>query len=498
MATEINFVRMKERLFMRIAFVIYIFTALLLEVNAQYRIEFQIDPIKNDTLILAHYFNKTFSVQDTGIIDSKGKAVLESLVSLPQGLYLVYLSPSLRFDIIIGEDQTFSMVTDTLDFIHHTKVTGSDENKVFFDYQKYISKQKEITEQLQKEINNPLNQDDSLQARKDLGLINEEVKEYVENVVGNNKDLFVSKFLIAMKEITPPDIHTGDNTDEKDPLFQVKYIKSHYWDYFDLSDVRLLRTPFYEDKLKNYLDNWIYPVPDSIIKEVDFLIDQSRSDTLLFKYMLITLFNHYARSKYVGMDAVYLYIGEKYYIPEAWWADKKFLTELEEKIRTLSPLLIGKVAPDLQLVSVGSDHFRIAEKDTALKNDPYVGEFFTLHTIPAKYLVLYFWEPECGHCKTVIPRLYELFEKYKGEGLQVVAINILGYPKKAIWVDFINHHHLYDWINAWNPYKIEPSYRDVYNIESSNILYMLDEDKKIITKFVGPEQVEEIIIKGKK
>ena len=122
MATEINFVRMKERLFMRIAFVIYIFTALLLEVNAQYRIEFQIDPIKNDTLILAHYFNKTFSVQDTGIIDSKGKAVLESLVSLPQGLYLVYLSPSLRFDIIIGEDQTFSMVTDTLDFIHHTKM----------------------------------------------------------------------------------------------------------------------------------------------------------------------------------------------------------------------------------------------------------------------------------------------------------------------------------------------------------------------------------------
>lgn len=482
----------------RAAFIFTLYFSLLSAVNAQYNIEFQINPLKNDTLILAHYFNKTFSVQDTGLIDTNGKVILEGPVSLPQGLYLVYLSPSLRFDIIIGEDQNFIIKTDTVDFIENAKIYGSEENSVFYDYQKYLAQKRLISEQLQEKLNNAKSKNDSVSIKKDFESLNQEVKEYIEDQVNKHRELFVSKFLLAMKEVEPPDLSEVINGSPVDREFQVKYIKEHYWDYFDLSDVRMLRTPFYEEKLTNYLDNWIYPVPDSIYKEVDFLIEKSRTDTLLFKYMLIALFNHYARSKFVGMDAVYFYIGEKYYIPEAWWADQKFLTELDERIKKQSPLLIGKVAPDLQLVSVDSDHFRIAEKDTAIKNDPYAGTLFNLHSINAKYLVIYFWEPECGHCKTVIPKLYEVYERNKSKGLQVVAINILGYPKKGIWVDFINQHHLYDWINAWNPYKMEPSYREIYNIESSNILYMLDEDKRILTKFVGPEQVEEIIRNDKR
>lgn len=447
-------------------------------------------------MILAHYFNNTFSVQDTGIIDSNGKLILEGPRSLPQGLYLVYLSPSLRFDIIIGEDQQFKIKTDSLDFIKNAIISGSEENEVFYEYQKFIAEKRKISDNLHERLSNTQNKKDSTQIRKEeIETINQEVKKYIEDITEKHSDLFISKFLLAMKEIDLPDSlnESSDNTS-----LRVRYIKDHYWDYFDLSDVRMLRTPLYEDKLKNYLENWVYPVPDSIYKEVDFLIEKSRSDTLLFKYMLITLFNHYARSKYVGMDAIYLYIGDKYYIPEAWWADEQFKTDLKERIKKQSPLLIGKLAPDLQLVSVDPDHFKIAANDTVLKNDPYVGSMFSLHSVEAKYLVLYFWEPECGHCKAVIPKLYEIYEKYKNKGLQVIAINILGYPKKGVWVDFVNQYHLYDWINAWNPYKVEPSYRDVYNIESSNILYMLDENKHIITKFVGPEQVEKIILKDSK
>jgi len=466
-------------------------------VDAQYKIEIQVNPLKNDTLILAHYFNKTFSVQDTGFINLNGKAVLEGNNSLPQGLYLVYISPSLRFDIIIGEDQIFTIKTDTSDFIRKTLISGSEENEVFFTYQNYITEKRKISELLQEKIKDPLSKVDSVNAKRELDNLNQEVKNYVEILAQKYDKLFVSKFLISMKEVTPPENINVIGDSDSTKLLQTKYIKAHYWDYFDLSDVRMLRTPFYEDKLKNYIDNWIYPIPDSIMKEVDFLIDKSRTDTLLFKYMLITLFNHYARSKYVGMDAVLFYIGEKYYIPEAWWADKKFIDDLKGRIQKQGPLLIGKIAPDIQLVKVATDHFKVAEKDTAIKNDPYVGTIFNLHSIQAKYLVLYFWEPECGHCKTVIPKLYEVFERNKDKGLQVVAVNILGYPKKAIWVDFVNQHHLYGWINAWNPYNIEPSYREVYNVESSNILYMLDENKKILTKFVGPEQVEEIIQKQK-
>ncbi len=462
-------------------------------VNSQYKLEFTIKPLKNEKIILAHYFNKNFFVQDSAFINNEGKAILSGTTPLPQGLYIVYLSPSLRFDIIIGDDQNFSIITDTVDFVNHTIVKGSRENEVFFDYQRFLADKRELSNSLVEKFTHPDSEADSLSARIEFEKVNQGVKDYIEDIISREKDLFVSKFLLSMKEVAAPDPPKNKAGIVADTLFQVKYIKNHYWDHFDLSDVRMLRTPFYEDKLKNYLNNWIYPYPDSIFKEVDFLIEKSRADTLLFRYMLSTLFNHYARSKFVGMDAVYLYIGEKYFIPEAWWADKKFLADLKTRVYKQSPLLIGKTAPDIQLVRIGDDHFKLAALDTSIKNDPYVGTLFNLHSVNAKYIVLYFWEPECGHCKKVIPDLYEVFLRNKEKGLQVISVNMLGYPKKAMWVDFINQYQMYGWINAWNPYKIEPSYREIYNVENSNILYLLDENMKIILKFVGPEQVEDYI-----
>ena len=479
--------------YMKKCIIFLLLVSLIQSVSSQYKIEFTIKPLKDEKIILAHYFNKSFFVQDSGLVNSKGSVILSGNKSLPQGLYIVYLNPSLRFDLIIGDEQHFSIITDTTDFVNHTVVTGSKENEIFFEYQRFLADKRKLSNQLIERFSHPADKVDSLSARTEFELVNEEVKDFVENLIHSHNDLFVSKFLLAMKEIVAPDPPRDEAGTVSDSLFQVKYIKKHYWDNFDLSDVRMLRTPFYEDKLTNYLNNWIYPHPDSIFKEVDFLIESSRTDTLLFRYMLSTLFNHYARSKFVGMDAIYLYIGEKYFIPEAWWADKKFIASLEERIHKHSPLLIGKTAPDIQLVRVDDDHFKFAELDTSIKNDPYVGTLFNLHSIKAKYTVLYFWEPECGHCKKVIPDLYDVFLRNKERGLQVLSVNMLGYPKKALWVDFINQHHMYGWINAWNPYNMEPSYREVYNVESSNILYLLDENKKIILKFVGPQQVEDFI-----
>ena len=57
--------------------------------------------------------------------------------------------------------------------------------------------------------------------------------------------------------------------------------------------------------------------------------------------------------------------------------------------------------------------------------------------------------------------------------------------------DFVNQHAMYDWMNAWNPYDYD--YKLKYNIESTPQIFILDKDKKIQAKRIGPEQVEEII-----
>ncbi len=242
-----------------------------------------------------------------------------------------------------------------------------------------------------------------------------------------------------------------------------------------------------------YLDNLIIPVPDTVYKEIDHMIELSRTDTFLFKYMLTTLFNYYANSKYLTMDAVYVYLAEKYYIPEARWSDKKFIEDLKKRIEKIKPLLVGKPAPDIQLVRISDDHFMLAAEDTSFKKNPYVGDFFNLRNVQAKYLLLYFWEADCGHCKKSIPELHKIYERMKSKGVQVIAVHMItGIPGKEKWVDFITANNLYGWFNAWNPYDF--SYRDVYDIKSSNILYLFDKDKKILAKHISPEQAEQIIL----
>lgn len=480
----------------RIKIILFSFLPLLLtsESYSQYNIKLKIGSFPNDSLLFGHYFSESLVLKDTFFTNSAGEARISGNESLPPGMYTIFFPNQRRFDLLIDDDQEFSVITDTINVLSDTKITGSKENELFYQYLTFLDTKRKESELLQSRINNSSVKDDSISARKRLEEVNTEVKEYVQGIMDNNPELFLSKFLYSLKEIEVPDPPRDENGNLTDSSFQVKYYKQHYFDYFDLSDVRLLRSPIYQSKLKTYIEKWIYPHPDSIYREVDWLIEKSRSDTLLFKYMLSTLFNHYATSKYVGMDAVYAYIANKYYIPEATWSSPDFIEKLKERVEKLDPLLIGKVSPDIEMVRVSDDHFMAAESDTALKRNPYVGDFFSLHHLTADYIVLYFWESDCGHCKKSIPQLYDLWRELntKTNRLEVVAVNMLGgIEGKEKWVNFINQYHLYGWVNAWNPYDF--SYKEAYDVTSSNILYLLDKDKKIIAKRIAPEQVKEII-----
>ncbi len=95
----------------------------------------------------------------------------------------------------------------------------------------------------------------------------------------------------------------------------------------------------------NYLSRAVPQHPDSLIVAVDYLLSGSKQDVELYRYMLITLFNHYAESKYIGMDGVYFHIAEYYYIPDATWSSPEFLDKLKENLALNKPTLIGQKAP---------------------------------------------------------------------------------------------------------------------------------------------------------
>lgn len=470
--------------------------------NAQgYEIKVKINNLSDTMLILGHYLNKSMYPDDTTWLDKKGSGVFKGNNKLPGGMYIIFLPSTKFFEVLIDNNQKFYIETDTSDFIENMTIKGSEENIIFNHFQKYMTAAQQNASKIQQKISDTISEQEREKYINQLKKINETRIARTKKIIEENKGLFISTFLKATLDIEVPDPPKDDDGNIIDSTWQYYYFRNHYFDNFDISDARLLRTPIYEDKIMNYVMNVIPQIPDSIIPEIDMLINKSKADSSLFRFMLITLFNYYGKLNIMGMDAVQIHIADKYYITEAWWSDPKFITGLKERVEKQKPLLIGEKAINLELIEVPSEHFIKAENDTALKKFPHAGKPISLYSTESDFIVLLFWEADCGHCKKVVPKMYEIYQNdLKAKNVKVLAISTLfGEEGKIKWVDFVNKYGLYDWINAWNPYSYE--YKVKYDILATPQILILDNNKIIVAKKIGPEQAGDIIdtlIKQKK
>ena len=63
---------------------------------------------------------------------------------------------------------------------------------------------------------------------------------------------------------------------------------------------------------------------------------------------------------------------------------------------------------------------------------------------------------------------------------------------KEEWNDFLIKHNLFDWINVWDENHIS-QFKILYDARKTPAIYILDENKKIIAKGMGAEQIEEFM-----
>lgn len=456
-----------------------------------YEIEVNARQMAGQDIILGEYFTSRMIPKDTITLDKYGKGVFRGDKPFKGGLYIVYFDPDHIIDFLVDKNQHFSIKTDTSDFLNKTSFTNSPNNAVFKEYKIYLEKQRSAMKLLRDELDATTNPDDSARVRDKMEKLNSATEAYINSLIEKNNNLFVSTFLKAMKDVEIPESILKGSKEEIDSL-RYFYYKAHYFDNFDVSDVRLLHTPLYEPKIKTYYEKVVPQLPDSLISATDYLLEKARGDDELFRYMLITLFNSFAENKYMGMDKVYFHIAEYYYIPYATWSSPDFISKLKENLELSKPTIIGNIAPDFSMKGIPADLVRLSATDSTLKEDPHIGYTFNLHQIKSKYTILYFWEADCGHCKQATPELQDVYEKIKDLGVEVVACHVINSIEgKVLWMDFLNDHEMYDWINCWSPYNND--FRKEYNLQSFPQLFLLDENKKILAKRLSPAQAEDII-----
>ncbi len=451
-----------------------------------YRIELNIDGCEPGNAVLAYYYGNKQYIKDSTKVNDQGQFVFEGDEALDQGIYIAVMPPDNKFmEVIVDEDQHFTLNSDYNAPIDQMKVTGNDENVLFYKYRAFLNKQMKKNaphsariKELQKE--DSLGFKDNPEYKKlveKMGAIDQEVKDYKNKYIQDNPNAFMTKVFLASKDPDIPESPILENG-RIDSTFQWRYFKDHYWDLIDFSDDRILRTPVFHNKLERFMTKTILQIPDTIIKESSILIEKARKNQELFKYIVFWVTSHFETSKQMGMDAVFVHMAKSYYMTgQAFWADSTTVAKISDRAKKLNYGLIGASAPNLIM------------KDTA-------DNIQILHAIQKEYTIVYFWDPDCGHCKKVTPKVKEFYDEF-GKKLDVEVYGVNTNAKDSeLWRKYIKDNNL-DWINVEDP-KQKTAYKYLYDIYSTPVIYLLDKNKKIIAKRLGAEQLEDFIKHHKK
>ncbi len=441
-----------------------------------------------------HYGDKNY-VKDTVRVDKEGNFVFKGKEKLPGGIYLIVPPSKKYFEILIDKEQNFSFETDTSSkMVERMEIKGSEDNILFYKYINFISEQGNKAEPMRKRMEKlkapppPEGGNtgdtsakippsggrgaDSLKILQEkITAIDKEVKKYQDNIIKEHPESFLTTILKAQKDVDVPETPILPNG-RKDSLFPYFYYKNHYWDNIPLSDDRLLRSPMFHNKLKYYLDKVVVQHPDSIIKETDMLISKTNGNKETFKYIVWYATTTYETSPIMGMDAVFVHLVENYYATwKAYWVDSTQNQKIIHRGLTLKPLLLGKHAPPMIM------------QDTLDKN-------ISLYEVKSKYTIVVFWDPDCGHCQKVVPKLKEVYDtKLKAKGVTVYAVDMENMEDK--WRKFIREKNL-NFINVRDKYK-QYYLRQMYDIYSSPVIYILDENKRIKAKRIDVDQIDGFI-----
>jgi len=444
------------------------------QAQSGYEISVQLDGFAQDELYLAYYYGNKQFIRDTVRRGEKGAFVFQNDEPLPGGVYLVVMPPDNQyFQILIDEgDQHFGLRARTDDITGSIRFEGSFNNEILYEYLRFLGEKRPEADDLRARLETETDEAGKQKLEAQLEALNEKVQAYQENLVSEHAGSLVAAVIKANMPVFVPEFEDSDGEDAQ--IKKWRYSQKHYFDHIDLADPRLLRTPFLFDRVDTYVHKMVVQHPDTIARAIERVLEQMKPAEETLQFYLVHYLNEAAGSKIVGMDAVYVHLVNTYYKSGiAHWTDEEQLEKILDNARSLEPLLIGKVAPDIEM-------------------QKRYGSKIRLHEVESPYTVLYFWRYDCGVCKKSTPHMKTFYEEYKDKGVTLFAVCAKLTDEVPECWEYVDEKGIQDWLHTVDPYN-RSRFMGKYYLKSTPQVYILDEEKKILSKRIGAEQLGEVI-----
>jgi thiol-disulfide isomerase/thioredoxin len=501
----------------RYVFSLLVIFSLFSKAQTGYDIKINFKGCPDSTVYLARYFWEQVPIADSCAHIKNGKIRFKGDYALEKGVYILanQSRSSFYLQFIVDNNQNFTVNLDNSDIVN-TQRSDDRQNEQFFSYVRFMAnKNKEMSEHVARAKGK--SKEDSIRFVTEKGkALNEQIVKFEADFMARNKGTFVYDLMKMKTEVYATDVPKASNG-RPDSIYQYLYYKNHYFDNINMKDDRTINTPFFAEKLKKYFDQLVAQHPDSIIKELDYVLGKCTPGSLMFNTLVGHFTYKYEQNKTMSFDntgkcqtfeKVFIHLADKYIVSGKTdgYYPAETIVKIKERVDILRTLLPGSKVPDLymidttygkQVLKMGFDTARTSNSVTYLytQNSEKLNKMFrSMYDVKAKYTVLVFWAADCGHCQTEVPKLHKELQALKGKvDYKVFAVQ----TKEELyetWRKFLIEKDLKDFIHVFDPVHLNAlTLKERFDINATPVIYLLDREKKIIGKKLGSEQVVDIV-----
>jgi hypothetical protein len=451
---------------------VFIFILLpLLRLKAQFQVIIKAKGVADSVAFFraSIFDDKNYIPKDT-IRFKNGIASIKNPKSVIGGIYFLYFpATKQKLSFVAKNKDNIILNIDGNDYIKNTTINGL-ENHYFLQYQQLEKSLTHFDSAYAKEI---------ASGRK-FGQIQ---KAAYFKVKTDSLTAFRSNVLQKLKPNDVLYIHFDalNKLDASVPNKKNFEARKTFINQFDFNTPMLFFTPNIKNILVEYFS--YYPLQaDSMIKGVDTVMSKvmctNKAYSFVFDYVAKLMKNREIQNNTEG----YTYFIKKY-VKEG----KCAFLEPKQKDQLLQELA------QLQTQQLKDTCVNVVMPDTAdVKRD--------LHQFAKNYnyTVVIFFDPNCDHCKTEVPKMDSTINILEQQLLvKIGKFAICNAPgsSKNDWIDFINKYHLvnnYTHVLLGNDLPV----RKVYDAFTNPLFYLIDRDAILLAKKTSPNNLRKELVKA--
>ncbi|MBP3764116.1 MAG: DUF5106 domain-containing protein [Bacteroidales bacterium] len=432
-----------------------------------YAITFRLEGATDSMLYLGRHYRDQVQLLDSTRRTSKGSYLFQGRRAWPRGVYALVGQDrkTVVGDVAIDGSQRFTLTADAKLTPSTVKVKGSPANSRMFAYRAAMETAREESEALRQRRKDPALK---AQAEKEEEAFIRRMTEYDRTARREGSGTLYFTLLDLLDDPEVPD------SVQNKPV----YFRDHFWDRLfppqgtghsaAVSTDELRYSHQFYSRMNYFFYGLLYYAPsDTICKEIDRLAARIGDDTALLRYVFDHIEPRYFRStKNIGWDAVWCHLASQYYLQgRCPWASEGTLHNMRYNYDRLKQSLIGAHGQELWMA------------DTNQSADPK--DWVSSHRFPTRYVVLWFWDPDCHHCQEQSAELAALCDSLRSAPDPRLTVYAVGYEENVDkWKRYLREHHM-PFVNVGGT-NVNIDYQEAYNVHSAPTMIILNERRDII------------------